>query len=658
MGDFQVHRLGSSELVAFERKLLGDVRALERMLASGHIETGGHRIGCEQEMFLVDRAWRPFPIALELLEHLDSSFTPELGRFNLEVNLDSRKLQADSLSLMERELCRRMEQVRLAAERMNACVVLTGILPTLRVSDLALDNMTPMTRYFDLNDAMGRLRGKDYEFRLKGTDELILSQDSVMLESCCTSFHIHYQVDPEDFVSSYNFAQAVSAPLLAAAANSPMLFGRRLWQETRVPLFQQSIDTRHATSSLRQRSPRVRFGEGWLKGSAVDLFREDIARFQVLLGSDVEEDALEVLGRGGVPQLRALQVHNGTVYRWNRGCYGITEGRPHLRIENRVLPAGPTVLDEVSNASFFFGLMRGMRAICSDVTTVMDFEDAEANFLSAAQMGLGAGFRWFNGQSVTAPDLILEVLLPVARNGLERAQVARSDIDRYLGVIEERVRRRRNGALWLLKSFGDLKEYPRERALSALTAGIANRQWNAGGAHEWVPATIDEGRIMKSHGICVEEAMSTDLLTIHPDEPIEMAANLMDWNHVRHVPVENDEGLVVGLVSYLEVLRYFNRGVEGDERLATVGSLMNPSPVTVAPELPMLDAVRLMRAQQGDCVVVVKKGRLAGMVTERDFLDIMAAELEQEDADGEGAHGEDAHGEGAHGEDAHGEDAD
>ena len=631
MGELQVHRLGPSDLGVFEKKLLDDLRALETMLESGRLETGRRRIGCEQEMFLVDAAWRPAPIALDLLEGLDAGFTTELGRFNLEVNLECRDFEGECLSSMERELDRRLDEVRRAAAGMDAGVVLTGILPTLRKSDLALANMTPMARYFALNAAMTELRGEEYEFRLKGADELILKQDSVMLESCCTSFQIHFQVDPADFVDAYNRAQALAGPVLASAANSPVLFGRRLWQETRVPLFQQSIDTRHPTFSLRQRSPRVRFGERWLRGSAVDLFREDIARFRVLLGAPVEEDPVAVLRDGGVPELRALKIHNGTIYRWMRACYGVTGGEPHLRVENRILPAGPTPLDEIANAAFFFGLMCGLRNLQPDVTRVMEFEDAEMNFMSAAQTGLGARFRWFGGRAVTASELILGELLPLARDGLASASIAAGDVDRYLGVMEERVRRGRNGSLWILKSFADMKGHPRDRALSALTAGIANRQWSRTAGHEWDPAVIGEGRVMENGSMRVEEAMSTDLVTIHPDEPVEMAANLMDWNRVGHVPVEDDGGAVVGLVSSLAVLRYFNRAAGADDGPVAVASVMDRAPLTASPETPVLEAARLMVEGKNDCVVVTEQGRLVGIVTESDVMRVMTTLLDGEE---------------------------
>src|SRR5262249_24918575 len=157
---------------------------------------------------------------------------------------------------------------------------------------------------------------------------------SVMLEACCTSFQVHYQVSAEEFVQLYNIAQAVTAPVLAAATNAPLLFGRRLWRETRIPLFQQAVDTRGASHHMRERSPRVSFGTRWVEQSVVELFQEDLARFRVLLGAALQEDSLVMLQKGQMPSLQALRIHNGTVYRWNRACFGFNDGKPHLRIEN------------------------------------------------------------------------------------------------------------------------------------------------------------------------------------------------------------------------------------------------------------------------------------------------------------------------------------
>src|SRR5262249_11364768 len=252
----------------FITHLLHDVQALEEMIKSGAMESGVSRIGAEQEVFLVDQAWRPAPVAMELLDIVaDPHFTTELGRFNLEINLDPLVFAGDCLKQLELDLNGLLATLRAIAHRQGVEVILTGILPTLRKSDLTLANMTAKPRYFALSDAMNQLRGDAYEFRLKGMDELIVKHDSVMLEACCTSFQVHYQVGAEEFPLLYNLAQAITAPVLAAATNAPLLFGRRLWRETRSPLFQQAVDTRSASHHLRERSPRVSFGQQWVEHS-------------------------------------------------------------------------------------------------------------------------------------------------------------------------------------------------------------------------------------------------------------------------------------------------------------------------------------------------------------------------------------------------------
>jgi hypothetical protein len=235
-----------------------------------------------------------------------------------------------------------------------------------------------------------------------------------MLEACCTSFQVHYQVGANEFADMYNLAQAITGALLACATNSPLLFGRRLWRETRIPLFQQAVDTRSASHHVRERSPRVSYGNRWVERSVLELFRDDFARFHVLIGKPVEEDSLQQLRESKLPDLQTLRVHNGTVYRWNRGCFGYLGGKLHLRIENRVLPSGPTVLDEISNAAFFIGLMSAGPAALPEITKRMAFSDAEGNFLAAAQAGLEARFTWLDGEPWNARELILDQLLPIA----------------------------------------------------------------------------------------------------------------------------------------------------------------------------------------------------------------------------------------------------
>lgn len=633
MGQDLVPEQNPESFRAFTRALLRDLQALERMLDTGMIESGIRRIGAEQEFFLVGRGWRPEPKGVEVLERLGDPFTPELARFNLEVNLSPALLEGDAFHQMELELDRLLAQAREAARAEGAEICLTGILPTLAKSDLTLDNITPRARYYALNDALNRMRnGAVYRLRIEGTDELLVEHDSVMLESCNTSAQVHLQVSAEEFVSFYNMAQAVTGPVLAAAVNSPLLFGKRLWAETRIALFQQSLDTRSGTMHLRDMSPRVRFGDRWIHDSVVDLFQEDIARFRVLLASKVDEDPIEVLDAGGIPKLQALQLHNSTVYRWNRPCYGISEGRPHLRIECRTLPSGPTVLDEVANAAFWIGAVIGGVEEYGDITQSMDFDDAKGNCAAAAKLGLKAAMNWVGGRTVSAPDLILGTLLPIARKGLDKYGVRPADIDRYLGVIQERVESGQTGADWMVRSLAHMRDGgTRGERLAAVTAASVRLQQNAGPGHEWPLAGLEEAGGWKMNYLRVEQYMTTNLFTVHEDELVQMVAFLMDRKQIRHVLVEDDDHRLVGLVSYRSVLRLISqsRGPISDDDAQPVKSIMDRDPVTVEPETATLKAIELMRDRKVSCLPVVDQGKLVGIVSERDFMPIAYQLLEE-----------------------------
>jgi CBS domain-containing protein len=635
MGAQEVQReQDSRQKRRFITALLHDVQALELMIERGMIESGVRRIGAEQELFLVDQAWRPAPIAMELLDAVgDPHYTTELGRFNLEINLDPLPFAGHCLSQLEHDLDALLTKLRVIAHRHSADITLTGILPTLRKSDLTLANMTPKPRYAALSEAMNQLRGNAYEFRLKGMDELIVKHDSVMLESCCTSFQVHYQVSAEEFPLRYNLAQAITAPLLAAATNAPLLFGRRLWRETRIPLFQQAVDTRSASHHLRERSPRVSFGQQWVRQSVTELFKEDLARFRVLLGALLQEDdSLILLKHGRIPTLQALRIHNGTVYRWNRACFGFSDGKPHLRIENRVLPAGPTILDEVANAAFFFGLLSGGPHIYGDITREMAFHDAETNFLAAAQVGLDAQFTWLDGQTVPARELICQELLPIAREGLNKAGISAADTSRYLDVIAARVSSGQTGTHWLLRSLASMQgQESKDSCLSALTAATVNRQWEGKPVHEWSLARLEEGRAKTLHDLRIEEFMTTDLFTVHPDEPLALVMNLMNWKRVRHIPVEDEQGKLVGLVSWLEVIRYYGHNdPQSDDAPVAAATIMQSTPFTIPPETSVLDAIARMRKERLDYLLVEKEEHLVGIVTEHDILNITARLLEQQ----------------------------
>ena len=351
------------ETKVFMKALLSDLAALEKLIEGGRIESGVRRIGAEQEMFLVDSAMRPHPIAPELLATVtDSRLTTEIGKFNLEANLSPQFFTDRCLHDMEQEALAVVGLAQWAAQKLNGDVLLTGILPTLRQTDLTLDSLSPGVRYHELNRVIQKLRGGSGTIYIKGLDELSLTHDNVMLEACCTSFQVHYQVSAAEFAALHNLAQVITAPLLAVAANSPLLLGHRLWHETRIPLFQHSVDERSQLRQHRGHPPRVSFGDAWVRDSVLEIFREEVARFRVVLTKKIEEDSLATLARGELPQLAALRLHNGTIWRWNRPCYGVNDGIAHLRIENRVLPAGPSILDEIANAAFFFGLMAALPA--------------------------------------------------------------------------------------------------------------------------------------------------------------------------------------------------------------------------------------------------------------------------------------------------------
>lgn len=621
---------------AFMKSLLADLAALEKLIEAGRIESGVRRIGAEQEMFLVDRAMRPAPVALEVLKNADDQrLTTEIGKFNLEANLSPRMLAGRGLRELEQELRELVAAARRAANLVNAEIVLTGILPTLRQSDLTLDNLVPSPRYYALNQAMQQLRGGAFNVHIKGLDELQLTHDNVMLEACCTSFQIHLQVSAEEFARLYNWSQAITAPLLAIAANSPLFLGHRLWHETRIALFQHSTDERSNTRQLRSHPPRVSFGEGWIRNSVIEVFREEIARYRLLLTKEIEEDPLETVARGGLPELTALRLHNGTVWRWNRPCYGVKDGVAHLRIEQRAMPAGPSIVDEVANASFYYGLMTALPEQYGEIDHLMTFDEAKENFFAAARHGLKSQLTWLDGQNLPAPTLVLDHLLPMAREGLLSAGVESEDASRYLNVIEERVRRDQTGALWSLRSLAAMEDRGtrelRQRAL--VEAMFEQQQGELGGApvHRWALATLDDSRDWSRSYQTVGQFMATDLFTVRPDDLIDLAASVMDWRHIRHVPVEDDTGRLIGLVSHRDLLRLLSHGLLSRQpHPVTVKEIMRIDPITVSSETPTLEALGIMRRSKVGCLPVVENDRLVGIVTAYDFLALSAEILERQ----------------------------
>lgn len=617
----------------FMQQVLDDARALEVMLRDGQIESGVQRIGAEQEMFLVEaETMRPAMKAIEVLDAIDDPhFTTELAKFNLECNLDPFPLEAGSLEAMEEQLVGLLDKARKAARTADADVVLMGILPTLEKSDLSMDSMTPVPRYYALAEAMRRMRGGKFRFNIKGPDELSITHDNVMLEACNTSFQVHFQVSPNRFAKLYNIAQLVTGPVLAASVFSPILFGRRLWAETRIALFQQAVDTRRGTCHHRQSRPRVDFGNGWVDDSVLDIFREDIAHFRLLLTTEIDEDPFEILECGEVPDLKALRLFNGTTYRWNRACYGVHEGKAHLRIENRVLPSGPTVIDEFANAALWYGLVASYDDELEDVRELVSFDVVKENFLAAARLGMKAQFRWIDGGQHTAQDLLTHVLLPRAREGLEKLELGGDEIERYLSVIEERAHNLQTGSQWAIDSLAAMHDDgTRLERLSRLVESARKQEEEGLPVHRWEPARMAEGKGREHHYSRVGNLMSTDLFTVTEDEVIDLVASLMDWKYIHHVPVEDGERRLVGLVTHRTLLRYMAQNRGKNRRPVAVRDVMiDGDLITVRPDTPSLEAIRLMKEHRIACLPVVEDGLLVGIITERDFLKMADKLLEE-----------------------------
>lgn len=631
MGEHHVEQIDEKKSQAFMKALLEDLRALAFMLEAGLVESGAQRIGAEQEMFLIDKNLRPAPQAIEVLEEAnDQRLTTEIARFNLEANLTPLELNGLCFSEMQDELDELIGLVRDSANLHNANVLLAGILPTLQKSDLSLENLTPVSRYHELNRGVIAMRGGPLSIHIKGLDELQLTHDNIMMESCNTSFQVHFQSNPENFVNHYNIAQAISAPVLAVAVNSPLLFGHRLWNETRVALFQHSTDVRTRPQQTRSQPTRVSFGDQWLKNSVVELFHEQIARFRPIMISQPDENPFQVLARGEIPNLSALRMHNGTVWRWNRACYGVADGVPHLRIENRVLPSGPTTVDEIANAAFFIGLMLALPAEYGDISERMSFDDAKSNFFRAARHGLDAQFNWIDGQSHSASSLIRDILIPLARQGLLEASVDPADVDRYLDIIEDRARCRQTGARWLTTSLSRMdKKTPKDVRSQRITAAILSNQRSGKPVHQWeIGGTVESEKWEQGYRT-VGQFMSTDLFTVQPDDLVDLAASVMDWRHIRHVPVEDDHGRLIGLVTHRGLMRMLTKGTSNGDAV-TVKEIMVANPVTVAPSTSSLEAIEIMQSSRIGCLPVVENEHLIGIVTSYDFLEASAELFRQQ----------------------------
>lgn len=443
----------------YRRKVALCLDAFETMLAQSSFDSEQPLTGMEIECNLVDADYQPAMSNRHVLDAIgDPAYQVELGAYNIEFNVPPRPLPGHTSLDLEAEVRASLNEAEnKAGAAGGAHIVMIGILPTLMAEHLDHGWMSESKRYAALNESIFSARGEDIPINISGPEPLSWHTATIAPESACTSMQLHLQLDPGTFAANWNAAQIVAGPQLALGANSPFFFGHRLWAETRIELFAQSTDTRPDELKSQGVRPRVWFGEQWID-SVLDLFRENIRYFPSLLPEVSDEDPVAELAAGRIPQLSELRLHNGTVYRWNRPVYDVVDGRPHLRLENRVLPAGPTVVDMLANAAFFYGMLRSVSEADKPLWTVMDFGAAEANFMAAALDGIDAGLHWPGLGDVTARELVLDTLLPIADEGLQRWGVDAEVRDRFLGVIEGRARAGRNGASWQVSTVRALQD--------------------------------------------------------------------------------------------------------------------------------------------------------------------------------------------------------
>ncbi|WP_042371110.1 glutamate--cysteine ligase [Streptacidiphilus neutrinimicus] len=447
----------------YRHKLRQCVDALERLLVEERFDRPRAMMGLEIEINLADEAGLPAMRNEAVLEEIASGdFQTELGQFNIEVNIAPHRLGGRVFEELREELAVGLAYADRRAQRAGARIVTVGILPTLTVDHAVLDNISAGDRYRLLNDRILAARGEDINLDIEGVERLRVDAVSIVAEAACTSLQLHLQVTPRRFAKLWNAAQALTGVQLALGANAPFLFGRELWRETRPVLFEQACDTRPAELKAQGVRPITWFGERWID-SVTDLFEENLRYFPSLLPICDEEDPLKTLAAGGVPTLRELRLHNGTIYRWNRPVYDVADGVPHLRVENRALPAGPTVVDTLANAAFYYGLVRTLADQPRPVWQKMSFELATENFHAGARQGIDAELWWPRGGGrrggglvrVPARELVQRELLPMAYQGLDAWGVDPVDRDRYLGIIEGRCRTGINGAAWQSAVFHD-----------------------------------------------------------------------------------------------------------------------------------------------------------------------------------------------------------
>ena len=617
MGDFNVKKLtGDGNRGEYISQLLTDIDALEHMLKNNMFIKTPVRIGAEQEFCLANDTWDPSRKAELILEEIDDPhFTSELTLYNLEINLDPEILTDRCFSEMHNKLNELLSKAEAVAEKHNNKIILTGILPTVNEGYMGLDYMTPIRRYHVLNEAIKDIRKDDIELHIKGVDEVNLHHNNILYEGCNTSFQAHLQIDPDDFANTYNWAQAIAGPVLSICTNSPLLLGQELWEETRIALFTQSVDTRASTFILNEKESRVSFGHDWVKGSVADFYKDAVLRFRSLLTTDFETDSMTELANGRIPKLRALNLHNGTIYKWNRICYGLTDGEPHLRIENRYMPSGPTTDDEIANMMLWVGIMVGRPKEFDDIHTKMSFKDAKSNFFNAARYGMAAQFHW-DGELLSSQQLLLDHFLPMAYRGLYSLGVSPRDAEFYLSIIENRIRSH-NGSRWMIEAYRKLrKNYQTSDALKVLVATMHDRQKRHYTVDAWQLPRGDEYSVPPDT-LTVHDRMNKKIITAMEDDSAELVLKMMLWKDIHHAPILNYNMELAGLLTWTDVETYLK---EPEQLKENISSIMTKDVITVEPNTKLSEAKEIMEKNNFNCLPVVNEKRLIGIITSNDII--------------------------------------
>jgi len=486
--DIQPIKISGEDRRQYRDKLQRSLEVLARMLREHLFDAEPATVGLEIELNLVDDHGAPSMQNADVLDAIaDPLWATELGQFNIEINVPPRRLDGDSLAGLEQEVRGSLNDADTKARSIGNHLVMIGILPTLQEDDLHEGVLSANARYRVINEQIFAARGEDMSIEIDGPERLVTHADSITPEAACTSVQLHIQVSPESFANYWNAAQAIAGVQVALAANSPFLFGRRLWQETRITLFEQATDTRPVELQQQGVRPRVWFGDRWIT-SVFDLFEENIRYFPALLPICEDEDPLAELDRGTAPQLAEMSLHNGTIYRWNRPVYAVVDGKPHLRVENRVLPAGPSVADIMANAAFYYGLVRVLAEAQRPVWSQMAFSTAAENLYEAARNGLDANLYWPGFGETPVVELVLRRLLPLAREGLDRWGMDQALADRLLGIIEQRCITGQNGAAWQAATVAAISAKSgadRAEALRLMTQRYIERMHTNEPVHTW-----------------------------------------------------------------------------------------------------------------------------------------------------------------------------